>query len=81
MTLIFIGSKDSVGIVSACSPGGSYTMVLRWLNDHSMEKIDFPQDTDVISFFDNNQVCYNKAISPLLEFIDSCYSIGGGVFV
>lgn len=46
----FLGSKDGVAIVSACSP------VLKWLSDHSKEKIPFPKESDVISFFDNNQV-------------------------
>jgi hypothetical protein len=54
----FIGSKDGVAIGSACSPGGSYSSVLNWLNDHSEQKIQFPRKSDIISFFDNNQVSF-----------------------
>lgn len=53
---MFLGSKEAINIASASSPSGSYTSILRWLKAHSKDKINIPQTSDVISFFDNNQV-------------------------
>ncbi|XP_062590242.1 uncharacterized protein LOC134251838 [Saccostrea cucullata] len=54
------GSKEGVNVASAASPSGSYTSILNWLKANSQEKIKIPDNSDVISFFDNNQVIGRK---------------------
>ncbi|XP_062608370.1 uncharacterized protein LOC134270197 [Saccostrea cucullata] len=54
------GSKEGVNVASAATPSGSYTSILNWLKANSQEKIKIPDNSDVISFFDNNQVIGRK---------------------
>nr|XP_022289927.1 uncharacterized protein LOC111101643 isoform X2 [Crassostrea virginica] len=54
------GSKEGTCIATASSPSGSYTTILGWLKAHSQDRIKIPESSDVISFFDNNQVIGRK---------------------
>lgn len=53
-------SKEALDIASASSLHGSYTSILGWLKAHSKDKIKIPQTTDVLPYFDNNQVIGRK---------------------
>ena len=50
------GSKCIVELRSKYSPSGSYPTLLKYLETYTKEKNQFPQDKDVLVFFDNNQV-------------------------
>lgn len=50
--------------MSAAGPCGSYTLTLKWLKEHSQERIRCPGGNVIISFFDNNQV--NKVIENVI---------------
>ena len=50
------GSKSVIELRSRYSPSGSYPTILKYLDKYSKEKLSFPQSSDLIVFFDNNQV-------------------------
>lgn len=52
------GSKFAVDINSKGSLAGSYTTMKKWISDHSKEPMNYSWESDVVTFFDNNQV-YN----------------------
>ena len=50
------GSKSALTLATKGSPCGSYTTIQSWIADQGKEEIHCPQDPDVVTFFDNNQV-------------------------
>lgn len=53
------GSKSALRIGCKGSPSGSYTTVQNWISEQSKDAIECPQNADVVTFFDNNQVIIN----------------------
>lgn len=56
ITYFVTGSKLACDINASCSPAGSYTTVLNWIREASSSRIEVENETDVVTFFDNNQV-------------------------
>lgn len=54
------GSKSALRIGCKGSPSGSYTTVQNWISEQSKDAIECPQNADVVTFFDNNQVLEKK---------------------
>ena len=50
------GSKSALTLATKGIPCRSYTTIQSWIADQGKEKIHCPQDPDVVTFFDNNQV-------------------------
>ena len=50
------GTKSALTLGTKGSPCGSYTTIQSWIADQGKEEIHCPQDPDVVTFFDNNQV-------------------------
>ncbi|XP_078336984.1 uncharacterized protein LOC144626577 [Crassostrea virginica] len=54
------GSKSALTLATKGSPCWSYTTIQSWIADQGKEEIHCPQDPDVVTFFDNNQVLEKK---------------------
>ena len=50
------GSKVVVNFLSSLTPSGSYTSVRNWFKCTTTDEISCPKNTDIVTFFDNNQV-------------------------
>ncbi|XP_052086773.1 uncharacterized protein LOC127724024, partial [Mytilus californianus] len=60
LTYCITGSKAAVVLNSIGHPSGSYTTVNNWIKEYSKEALQCPNDVDVVTFFDNNQVLQRK---------------------
>ncbi|KAJ8322266.1 LOW QUALITY PROTEIN: hypothetical protein KUTeg_000737 [Tegillarca granosa] len=60
LTYYITGSKNACVLNSSGSPAGSYTTISKWINNQSIEPLSCPENPDVITFFDNNQVLERK---------------------
>lgn len=73
LTYYVTGSKAAVVLNSVGHPSGSYTTVNNWIKEYSKEALQCPNEVDVVTFFDNNQVCI-LLISTSLSCNVSCLS-------
>ncbi|XP_061171013.1 uncharacterized protein LOC133201813 [Saccostrea echinata] len=56
LTYYMSNSKTVCNMYSSAHPAGSYTSVLKWIEEHATTPITIPFQHDVITYFDNNQV-------------------------
>lgn len=56
LTYYMSNSKTVCNMYSSAHPAGSYTSVLKWIEEHAANPITIPFQHDVITYFDNNQV-------------------------
>ncbi|XP_062620908.1 uncharacterized protein LOC134282522 [Saccostrea cucullata] len=56
LTYYMSNSKTVCNMYSSAHPAGSYSSVLKWIEDHATTPISVPFQHDLISYFDNNQV-------------------------
>ena len=69
LTYYVTGSKFAAQINSRGSPSGSYATIKKWIADHAVQPLTCPDDTDVVTFFDNNQVTYQLILKNIFFYI------------
>ena len=52
----YLTVSRAVVTLDAGYPSSSYTGIQCWIKDHSKEELVCPANSDVVTFFDNNQV-------------------------
>ena len=56
MTHFITGSRAAVELRGKYSPSGSYTSIMKYINENSVNQIPYPSGCDILVYFDNNQV-------------------------